>query len=218
MKRMASRIKKWVGDLLYFHKGRVIAVTVAVVIVTILTANSLIRPYYDLKVLIWCQGTHQMDVEALKQVLTEQYAFDRNGDGRINVLVKDVSSTLGNSMPETERAAAMQDAETFLYITDQTMLTFLMGEVLGKKGKAPDAEIREVFVDLEELYPNEGEKVNGVALKLKGSRIEALLKAEDWKSGTSLGGLQIMVKKPDLENQTQMSAYRDVLSILEQML
>lgn len=218
MKRMASRIKKWVGDLLYFHKGRVIAVTVAVVIVTVLTANSLIRPYYDLKVLIWCQGTHQMDVESLKCVLTEQYAFDRNGDGQVNVLVKDVSSTLGISMPETERAAAMQDPETFLYITDQTMLTFLMEEVLGKKGKAPEDEIREVFVDLEEFYPSEGGKANGVALELKGSRIEECLKAEDWKSGTSLGGLQVMVKKPDSKNRTQMSAYRDALSILERMI
>lgn len=215
--RHAAGFKKFIGDLLYFHRGRVIAVLVAVVIVTVLTGNSLIRPYYDLKVLVWCQGSHQMDTDSLKQLLKEKYAFDRNGDGQINVLVKDVSSTLGISMPETERAAAMRDEETFLYIIDQSMLSFLMEEVLSKNGKDPEVEIRNLFVDMEELYP-ENESTDGVALKLKGSEIEELLKEKDQASGASLGGLRIAVKKPNLESQTQTAAYRDSISILNRII
>ena len=51
--------------------------------------------------------------------LFEEHAVDRNGDGKVNVLIKDGSDRgeMGG-MPETERAAIMQDPEFKLFIMD----------------------------------------------------------------------------------------------------
>lgn len=210
-----------IADFWYYHKVKILAGLIAVTIVTILTANVLSRPYYDLQVLVWCHnGNDYLDANVLEHVLTEYYAFDRNSDGKVNVLVKDASSSGGGmtTMPETERTAALQDPEMFLFLVDKAMYDFIKEDVLSKDGKNSETEMQRVFTDLEERYPNDS-RMEDVRFYLQGSVIQEKLSEGDRVSAAFLGGLLFMVQNPSGgANEKDEGAYEDAMAVLDKII
>lgn len=121
-----------VGNFLHYAKGTIIGVLITAIIIGIAVVQCATRTVYDCTVVLYMKhSVNSTMVENFATVL-EQYCEDRNGDGKVNVLVMDCAVPDSQRMGEMGQAkstrliAQFANEEAIVYIVDKEALTELL--------------------------------------------------------------------------------------------
>ncbi len=191
----------------------------AAVLITILTVNAVAKPSYDLTVAVICTEQHHLDTEKLRETLM-QYVSDRDGDGKVTVLVKDVSLAQGRSMPETERSAAVQDQSIYLYLVDQAAISQFEELFYNARQRGSDENITDQFVNLEEKYPGD-QNTEGIQFHLMGSKLQKGLGINEMDAiVTDFGNLSLVIRTKEHAGNREnwVSCYEESMRVLERII
>lgn len=203
----------------YYHKLKIPIILGAAAIITVLSVNALTTPSYDLTLVVACTQPHQLDTDNLRKALMK-YTTDRNGDGAVTVLVKDVSLSQGRYMPETERAAVVQDQSIYLYLVDEESI-FRLDELFAKEKQFdPDAKITDQFVDLEKEYPD-CSNVKGIRFRLLGSHLQEKLGISEREAiASDFGDLSLIIRTAEHADgqKNWLSCYEESMQVLEKII
>ena len=121
-----------VENFFHYAKGTIIGVLITAVIIGIAVVQCATRTVYDCTVVLYMKhSVNSTMVENLATVL-EQYCEDRNGDGKVNVLVMDCAVPDDQRMSEMGQAkstrliAQFANEEAIVYIVDKEALEELI--------------------------------------------------------------------------------------------
>lgn len=211
-------MNKGLENFLYYHKVRILVLVGVAVLATILTVNAVAKPSCDLTVAVICTERHQLVTGDLCEVLSK-YATDRDGDGKVTVLVKDVSLAQGGTIPATERVGAIQDRGIYLYLVDQATIAEFDYIFREAKLAGSEEEITDSFVDLEERYPG-NQNTEGIQYHLMGTEFQKNLGVSDMDAVvTDFGNLSFIVRtQAHAEGREDwLSCYDEALQVLDKI-
>lgn len=186
-------IKKWFENLWYHYKWFIVTGVLAVFVLTVVIAQCVSRPKYDLSVVVAFTKTAMTyeQTETIKNGLMD-YMEDYNGDGEINLNLlnctfnedsEDVNYVI--SMRQKLQMSAMGENSAILYITDDNGFSYIdnikadVGGFFQKanlplfNGKALKISDMDFY---KELQAQEGEIPENIYISkriIKGTLIEA---------------------------------------------
>jgi hypothetical protein len=147
----------------YYNKGKVIFTVIASLILSVLVVQCATRPVYDGEVVLFTYDTYYTDHVNLMEDYFKFYFEDKNGDGKVNVHVINVSYDKNVSMNYQANQNAATKLSSLLLGQRETVLFLLDEESFGFLDSVSN-ENQKIFKD-EKVYL--GNKFYGVCDVIK---------------------------------------------------